>query len=256
MAGTKITSTRDRNTRDRNPWWYSYIDVDRLYKKHYDRESQLKDAIYFKDGTFFVKISAGPEHIILEISPSFLVGVMDHLRDGLEKEWFRYIFWPDLNHGHLFLPEEIREKYIKLRWKDYYRLAFSDRKLGILYHAAEHFCHSDPANTRFIKTRNILGWFDGRPIELTAAKPDDNPERIKANNADIPEGHGIIWPIEVSASRKGLFRIFDRVHNRFVRLDVSFATIYGIYDSTTEEERTLEGRKTLGTKDGDGGDWR
>jgi len=238
MVGTKATGTCDKN-----PWWYSYADVDRLYEKHYNRESQLKDAIYFKDGAFFVKISAGIEDLTLEIPPSFLANIMVHLRDGLEKEWFRYVFWPDLNHGHLFLPDEIRKKYVKLEWKDYYRLAFGDRKLGVLYHAAEHFCHLDPANTRFIETRNILGWFDGRPMELTTAKLGDNLKHIEANNADIPEGHSLIWPVEISASKKGLFRIFDRVHNRFVRLDISFATKYGIYDSTTEEERTLEERE-------------
>ena len=238
MVGIKTA-----NAHNGHSWYYTLEQVDQLYEKHYNRESKLENAVYFKDGIFFAYVDVD-EKITIEVPPSFLANIMIHLIEGLEKGWFRYIFWPDLNHGHVFISEELKIKYNKLDWKDYFNSSLNDKKLGILYHAAEHFCNLDPANKGYIKTRNIIGWFDGRPVELTAPKPGSSPGRVKANTAGVPDGYANVWFINVSASKTGLFCIFDKVHNKYIRLDLSFS-ISDIYDSTTEEERTIEGRETL-----------
>jgi hypothetical protein len=218
-----------------NSWYYSFDEVTKLYKVHYDREGRIDNYIHeIHKGKYIARV--GDSYI--EVPPEFIKYIQLHLWNAIENGWVNYIFWPDLNHGHLFVPIDLWEnKYsgggdsTEVFHAKFQRLLKEDMdKLGILYHAAEHFGHYDPANKEAIQTRNVIGWFDGRPIELTYPAPDESPGRLEANTADDPPGYDRRWFISVSASKYGQFTI--RPNGEEVRFDISFDE-KDIYDSTT-----------------------
>jgi len=218
-----------------NPWYYSSEEVTKLYELHYNREGRLDNYIHEKSGDKYIaRTSLGKR---IEVPEVFIQYMLSHLETALEKGWVRYIFWPDLNHGHLFILKKLwEEKYV-----DDPRYYVNDMlsqileedlaHMGILYHAAEHFCLLDPANAEYIRTRNVVGWFDGRPIELTYPDPETaRPAHVKANTAEDPEGYDRKAFISVSASKDGYFAIHP--NGKEVRLDISFDE-NDIHDSTT-----------------------
>lgn len=218
---------------DESSWYYSRAEVDKLYETHYNGEDRLDNYIHeISKGKYIARVADG----YIEVPPEFINHIMLHLWGAIEKGWVNYIFWPDLNHGHLFVPVTLWEgKYSGTGEKfidQMTRLLRDDMdKLGILYHAAEHFGHYDPANKEAIQTRNVVGWFDGRPIELAYPDPKiDNLAHIKANTAGDPEGYDRRWFISVSASKHGHFAIFP--NGKEIRFDISFDE-RDIYDSTT-----------------------
>lgn len=221
-----------------NSWYYSRAEVDKIYEVyHYNGESRLNNYIHeTKDGNFIAKMDNGGP---IQLPPEFVNHILNHLESAIEKGWVNYIFWADLNHGHLFVPTDLwNDKYedgeygLKAFHAQLQRLLSEDGdKLGILYHAAEHFCHLDPANKEAIRTRNVVGWFDGRPIELTYPDPENSlPAQLKANTAGDPPGYDRKWFISVSANASGYFAIHP--NGEEIRLDISLDG-RDCYDSTT-----------------------
>ena len=223
---------------DENSWYYSRAEVDKLYETHYNSEDRLDNYIHGgEDGKYIAELQYDKRVLV---PPGFIQHILFHLWSAIENGWVNYIFWPDLNHGHLFVPTELWEtKYlvegdhsVETFHARFQRLLVEDTdKLGILYHAAEHFGHYDPANKEAIRTRNVVGWFDGRPIELTYPDPEeDKPAHIEANTAGDPEGYDRRWFISVSASKNGFFAIYP--NGKEIRLDISLDE-RDIHDSTT-----------------------
>ena len=226
-------------------WYRSFEEVVQLYEEHYNRESRLENYIHeLGDGKYVADISfESREEWRVMVPPSFIQHILNHLELALEKGWANYIFWPDLNHGHLFISREYwQEKYSEhTDPTDKYltrMLEEDEAKMGILYHAAEHFCRLDPANEEAIRTRNIVGWFDGRPIELVYPDPKtDKSAHIRANTAGDPEGMDRKWFISVSAGKNGYFAIYP--NGEEIRLDISFRVL-DVYDSTKYGKESRE----------------
>jgi hypothetical protein len=218
---------------DKSSWYYSFDEVTKLYNTHYNREGRIANYIHeIYKGKYVARVGDN----FIAVPPEFIKYIQKHLWDAIENGWVNYIFWPDLNHGHLFVPLDLwEEKYVSTGESfidQITRLLRDDMdKLGILYHAAEHFDHSDPANEAAIRTRNVIGWFDGRLIELAYADPKiDKPAHVEANTAGDPEGYDRKWFISVSASKYGYFTICP--NGIEVRFDISFDE-KDIHDSTT-----------------------
>ena len=221
-----------------HPWYLTFEQVGELYKTHYNRDGHLENYIHeMKDGKCVAPIGLGQ---VVMVHPSFILYMLSHLELALENGWVNYIFWPDLNHGHLFISRDYWDnkysgdnsptgEYLTRMLKE------DEPLLGILYHAAEHFCRLDPNNKQANKTRNILGWFDGRPPELTYPDPEDTKEaQMRANTAGDPKGMDRRWFISVSAGKDGYFVIYP--DGEEIRLDISFYVI-GIYDSTERDKK-------------------
>jgi len=220
-------------------WYKTFKQVKLLYSKHYNRESRLNNYIYIENNKHVGTIIEYGKKVHFDIPNHFIHSMLNHLKTGLENDWFNYIFWADLNHGHLFISEELRGYYNNnSEGLEYFGEILKDNNLGILYHAAEHFCGLDPDNAKYIHNRNIVGWFNSKPTEIIFPKPDTFPGRLKANTAGVPDGYSNVWWIGVSASKNGVFSI--EVNGEIIRLDISL-DVEDIYDTTTPEERALTG---------------
>lgn len=144
----------------------------------------------------------------------------------MENGYAEYIFRLDAFHSHLFVPEEAFENYKDLDGVELIEEYTKDERLGALYHNTEHLAlrdetgKIDPAAEELISKRSVLGWHDGRPLELTYPKEDASQKIREANSAGIPDGHNSIGHLTFMATKNGEYVI--RPNGKEVRVDISF----------------------------------
>lgn len=206
-------------------WFYTLQEMETVYMREYFEGKRLNHHARSRQGRYFVTY----EKTKYDIPSDFIRFTLRHLEEMLQKGYAKYIFRLDAFHSHLFVPDSaFRENYEHLNQSDIIRVLVKDDQLGALYHNAEHLAlHNppltgkiDPAARELIRKRNVIGWFDGRPLELTYPAPESSPGRIKANTASVPEGHSPLWLLFFKATRNGEFEI--RHKNQTIRIDISF----------------------------------
>lgn len=219
-------------------WYYTLQEVEDYYKIHYNRKERLPHYIYQEEGRYIGSVETGDEVVTFEVPNNFIQSMLSHLQQGLEKDWFKFIFWADLNHGHPFLSIKAKQEHsakygelIGVEAVKYISNLLLHKDLGILYHAAEHFDYRDPTTDRYARTRNIVGWFDNkRPTEFIYPKPSTETERPFYQNPNTvisPEGYKTCGFINVSAHHNGTFSI--AANGKTIRLDISFY-VKDVYD--------------------------
>ena len=151
----------------------------------------------------------------------------------LEKGCAKYIFRLDACHSHLFISSESFLKQCEnLTFTEMITTFIKDETLGALYHNAEHLALRKPHITgkidqiaeNLIKKRNIIGWYDGRSLELTYPKPSDPIGHLKVNTAGVPEGYCSFCTIKFKANKNGNFIV--RHGEQEIRIDISFCDHY------------------------------
>ena len=221
-----------------NPlWYYTLQEVKDYYKIHYNRKERLEHYIYQKNGKYISTIERADGTYTLEIPDNFIQAILSHLQQGLEKGWFKFIFWIDLSHGHPLLPIKASQKLAaEYNGAEYILNLVQHKDLGILYHAAEHFDPRDPATDRYKNTRNIIGWFDGKkPLEVVHPGPDATESERQGHSVNYPRGYNTCWWIGMSAHHNGMFAIV--VNGETIRLDISL-DVYDTYDSVKYKHKT------------------
>lgn len=98
--------------------------------------------------------------------------------------------------------------------------------MGIIYHSAEHFDANDPINEKFLKKRNFIGWYDGRPVKILEVKEP-------YSGLSAPDGNSQAGYLNFSSHKDGIFSI--KIKEKEIRLDFSFSS-KSIYDSAQEPE--------------------
>src|SRR5258706_406897 len=92
----------------------------------------------------------------------------------------RYLFPLDADHAHLGVPTEVwAKKYSKLDASQVINGLLHEPALVALYHTAEHL---DPVEAKskeseasvraWKEKRNVLGFFDGRPVQILPPHPE------------------------------------------------------------------------------------
>jgi len=219
----------DTSADNGNTWYRTAKEVEQLYTKHYNRNIELPNKIYKSNGKYIGTINTSK----FEVDPNFIRAIKDHLTDMIKKDWIKFIYWADLNHGHIFISEKrFESEYSKMLTnsmankeldKDYYGALLKDRNLGILYHAAEHFAKCKE-NEKYLWTRNVVGWFNNKkPIELIKY---DKDEKMFAGKG-TPDGTRQMIYLYISAWKHGEFVIYP--NGKEIRFDMSFE-IEGVYD--------------------------
>ena len=108
-------------------WYHTFKEIKQLYDKHYNRESRLKNYIYIENNRYIGTLIRNDKRVHFNIPNHFVHSMLNHLKTGLENGWFNYIFWADLNHGHLFISENLKENYFKFKGKRYFEEILKDR---------------------------------------------------------------------------------------------------------------------------------
>lgn len=194
-----------------NDWFFTPEKMKEIYDQEYNGEKVLKNRV-FRAGDSWWGLVDSKE---FKIPKEFFNITLSHLKAMLEQKTARYIFRLDAFHGHLFVPESGYSKYADATSVGEAHLLVNDRNLGILYHNSEHLqFNADPESENIRLKRNVIGWYDGRPIEVVPI-----PTKTKRTAADTP-GHDLQPSFKFAANKDGEFSM--NVDGKEIRLDFSF----------------------------------
>src|SRR5258706_8018287 len=121
----------------------------------------------------------------------------------------RYLFPLDADHAHLGVPTEVwAKKYSKLDASQVINGLLHEPALVALYHTAEHL---DPVEAKskeseasvraWKEKRNVLGFFDGRPVQILSPHPE-------GFGVGMPEGYVTYGGFSFLAHHRARARLF------------------------------------------------
>jgi len=164
-----------------NPWHFTAKEIEIAYRYQQNYGKGLKQPLRAANCLFgasdFSAMLYGKEQ---RLPCWFIKHTLRHLKEILQAGAARYLFPLDLNHAHLAIPKTSWfDKYSKLPSSAILPAIMKDRQLVALYHSAEHLKIPDPSSGKvnpavrqWREKRNILGFYDGRPIEILPPHPD------------------------------------------------------------------------------------
>ncbi len=205
-------------------WYFTREEIKKIYEKEYEEGGRLENHIKVKEGKYVASCYGET----FEVPGKFVKSTLKQLEETLEKGYAEYIFRLDAFHSHLFVPDNVFEKYKDLKNGAEVAEAYTkDEQLGALYHNTEHLAIEDPKTgeidpiaKELRSKRSVLGWYDGRPLEITHPKETDPPKIIEANSASIPDGYHSIGSLTFKATKNGEFSIKHK--GKEIRVDLSF----------------------------------
>lgn len=204
-------------------WYFTREEMKNLYEKEYEEGERFENPVRIING----KYVASRDGKTFEIAERFVKHTLKHLEQMLEKGYAEYLFRIDSYHSHLFVPEKEFHKYENIEDAELIEAYTKDESLGALYHNSEHLIAKDPKTGEvdskaedLIRKRNVLGWYDGREIELTYPGEDAIPKQKEANSASEPENTYRVGNINFKATKNGEFII--RPNGKEIRVDISF----------------------------------
>jgi len=163
----------------------------------------------------------------VEITESFVQSVARHIERAFELQVIDGVFFPDMGHSHLLIPEQhYNSNYHQFEVTEFskkYKKLFEDPKVEILYHTAEQLrtrnesgqLLPDPRLQFRHKTRNPVG--QNRPnSDLKFLENNESP----ANTAGAPQGY-VWWSggFNLSAHHEGCFAYTN--HGQTYFFDIS-----------------------------------
>lgn len=170
------------------------------YRYHYNAGPRMNDPLQKREsGAYFGTVS-GKE---VWVPQRFIEGIKSHVVEMFQAGSAKYLFRLDLGHGHLYLPKHKADLYGHLPKEKFLESALEDTELAIVYHASEFLKSDDDSPQSVIdwkSKRNIIGRFDGRPIEIIRTDPP-------FTGARIPGEYVGIQMITLEAHRFGCFGI-------------------------------------------------
>ena len=151
-------------------WGYSIEDMGATFEQVYAEGRRLDQRAFYDEelGQFLLPTNdnwGGP----VRLSERLLANVRMHIEGALARDYVHFIFFPDMGHSHLFIPQT--------RWDamyadipvantaDRYTAMFDDPELRVLYHTAEQLDMLDEEHNllpdRHLQwryfTRNLVG---------------------------------------------------------------------------------------------------
>lgn len=214
-------------------WGLSLAEMMELYGKLYASDKRLKGRAYLNAEKGRYELPHPAEFGGPVVVPEILIkALVRHIEAAFEADYVDAVFFPDMGHSHLLIPEALyASKYAAYptdRRSQFYTDVLSDPAVHIFYHTAEQL-QSLKADRRTVldderirwrhKTRNIAG-----PISESAALTTyQNPESRANTVGEVP---GFRWwgaGFNFSANKSGCFS-FTR-GGKAVRFDISLSDL-------------------------------
>jgi hypothetical protein len=165
----------------RNSWYFSAAEIGAAYQYQENYGGRMRNALpAFSCMTGKADFTATIRGIPVRVGCRFVSQVMHHLKDMLDIGAARYLFPLDADHAHLAVPADVwTEKYEKLSSAQVMAALLNEPKLVALYHTAEHLepaakvkGSEDAGVRRWREQRNVVGYFDGRPLQVLLPHPE------------------------------------------------------------------------------------
>ena len=210
-------------------WFYTLSQMAELYEVEYYEGNRLTNFIKRRAGNFIAECD-GETFVVPEL---FIETTLRLLTELLDKGLAKYLFRLDSFHSHPFVTDQkFQQEYKGLSYIKMTEKYVHDPSLGALFHNAEHLALRSPPHTgaidpeaqELISKRNVIGWYDGRELEIIYPGKEDSVGRGKSNTALIPEGFRGVGSIVYQATQNGEFSI--RHDNKEIYLDISLFECY------------------------------
>ncbi len=210
-------------------WGLTMPEMMELYEKLYASDKRLKLRAYFNAGKGRYELPNPPEFGGPVAVPEILIKALArHIEAAFEKDYIDAVFFPDMGHSHLLIPEALYrrkyERYPTAEKSRFYTDVLSDPAVHIFYHTAEQL-KSLKEDRRTVldderirwrhKTRNIAG-------PITANAPLTVYQNPGSSANTVGEVPGFYWwgaGFNFSANKSGCFS-FTR-GGETVRFDIS-----------------------------------
>lgn len=210
-------------------WGLTMPEMMALYEKLYQSDKRLKARAYFNPAKNRYELPNAPEQGGPVVLPELaLKALARHIEQAFAKDYVDAVFFPDMGHSHLLIPEALYErkysKYPVARQSQFYSDVLADPAVRIFYHTAEQLKSLkedrksvlDDERVRWRhKTRNIAGPIS-ESAELTVYQ---NPASAANTVGEVP---GFYWwgaGFNFSANRNGCFSFTSG--GKTTRFDVS-----------------------------------
>jgi hypothetical protein len=204
----------------RSTWFFSAQEIGAAYQYQENYGNRMTNPLPAQGCTFGkADFTATYRQMPLRVPCRFISEVSRHLKEMLDLGAARYLFPLDADHAHLAVPVEVWEKkYSKMSASHLFEALLGEPQLVALYHTAEHLdpgvltAHQDDDVQSWMKKRNVLGFFDGRPLQVLPADP-------AGFGVGLPDGLFGYGGFNFLANHRGALMIFQA--NKAVAFDVS-----------------------------------
>ena len=222
-AGTSLllgaSSAAAQSSRD--SWYFSAAEIGAAYQYQENFGGRMRNALpAFSCMTGKADFAATIHGVPVRVECRFVNQITHHLKGMLDIGAARYLFPLDADHAHLAVPADVwSEKYDKLSAAQLMAALLNEPKLVALYHTAEHLepearikGSEDSAVRRWREQRNVLGYFDGRPLQVLPPHPE-------GFGVGLPDGLVSYGGFNFLASPRGELMILQG--QRVISFDVS-----------------------------------
>ena len=205
----------------RDSWYFSAAEIGAAYQYQENYGGRMRNPLpAFSCMTGKADFAASYRGVPVLIPCQFINEVTRHLKDMLDIGAARYLFPLDADHAHLAVPADVwAAKYSKLSSAQLPVALLGESKLVALCHTAEHLetgagdrVTDDDGVKRWKKQRNVLGFFDGRPLHVLPPHP-------QGFGVGMPDGLVSYGGFNFLASPRGELMIIQQ--QRAIAFDVS-----------------------------------
>jgi hypothetical protein len=202
-------------------WFFTAEEVEAAHQYQENYGERIRNPLPARDCMFGQnEITAKYSGTQFFVPCRFIMETTRHLKEMLAVGAAKYLFPLDADHAHLAIPMELwATKYSKLPSEQILSALLREPQLVALYHTAEHLEISDPKTgavneeaKAWKEKRNVLAFFDGRPIRILPPHP-------AGHGVDMPAGYNSYGGFNFLANPRGELFIFH--DNKVVTFDVS-----------------------------------
>ncbi|MCO5142054.1 MAG: hypothetical protein M9962_03075 [Oligoflexia bacterium] len=117
-------------------WKQTLPEMAQNFKTFYESDKRLAGRAYVEEETKKMIISEPYGRI--ELDDIFIKSITRHIEISLQRRYADFVFFSDMGHSHLYLPQEDWKKISPTKERNLlYQKLFQLRSLKILYHTAE-----------------------------------------------------------------------------------------------------------------------
>jgi hypothetical protein len=236
-----VTEAADEDRYD--DWYFTAGEVGAAYQYQENYGERLRNPLraancLFRDG----EINTRQNRNSFTVPCRFVLEITRHLKEMIEVGAAKFLFPLDADHAHLGVPLEMWEsKYKHLSAAEIIPAILREPRLVALYHTAEHLRVTERGTGAVNKAakswqskRNVLGFFDGRGIQILPPEP-------MGRGASMPEGYYSYGGFSFLASPRGelYLSLGAKVVSFDIALDSSAVEEFDDHNRISSESATL-----------------
>jgi hypothetical protein len=207
---------------DHDSWYFTAQEIEIAYRYQEHFGERMPRPVRGRECALGAKEFTATRNGFEFLTPCrFITETVRHLKEMISAGAARYLFPLDADHAHLAVPLRLWEsKYSNLPGEELLPALLREPELAALYHSAEHLTVLEAPNKKidagskaWKEKRNIVGYYDGRPIKVLPPDP-------RGIGLGIPPPYYSVGAFSFLASPKGELNIL--LPGRVITFDITF----------------------------------